>query len=138
MPRVLRQHFLSKPLGEEKFDLDAAGGDVLYAFSDLAKEVAWDRDILGELNFEQEDGTLSKCDNDGVLIQSTKMVNHSVAKHFRIAQGFIRDMTKQKLIAPTRVASVDNQSDILTKPLRKLLFEKHRLSIMGPQQSPSG
>ena len=109
-----------------------------YAFSDLAREITWDRDILEELKFEQKDATTAKCDNDGVLIQSTKMVNHGVAKHFRIAQGFIRDMTKQKVIAPTRVASVDNQSDILTKPLGRLLFEKHRLSIMGPQQPPSG
>ena len=93
---------------------------------------------MEELKFEQKDATTAKCDNDGVLIQSTKMVNHGVAKHFRIAQGFIRDMTKQKVIAPTRVASVDNQSDILTKPLGRLLFEKHRLSIMGPQQPPSG
>jgi hypothetical protein len=109
-----------------------------YAFLDLTKEITWDRDILGELGFEQKDETAAKCDNDGVLTQSTKMVNHSVAKHFRIAQGFIRDMAKQKVIDPTRVDSVDNQADILTKPLGRLLFEKHRLAIMGPQQPPSG
>ena len=109
-----------------------------YAFLDLTKEIMWDRDILAEIGFEQTTATVAKyCDNDGVIGQTTKMLNHGIAKHFRISQGYIKDKTKLKIINPTPVDGMYNQADILTKPLAKMLFERHRLGIMGPQEPPS-
>ena len=81
--------------------------------------------------------TPGHTDNDGVLKQETKSVNHSIAKHYRIAQGFIRMVTLGKVVEVLRVDSELNQSDTLPKPLAKLLFERHRTTIMGPQSPPS-
>ena len=108
-----------------------------YSFMDLCKEIVWDRDLMREIGFPQEDPTVARCDNDGVLSQSTKQVNHGVAKHFRLGQGFIRWAAGEKIISPTAVDTLENQSDMLTKPLTTTLFERHRLAIMGPQDRPS-
>jgi hypothetical protein len=109
-----------------------------YAHLNLCKEIEWARDILLELGYPQRAPTIALCDNHGVITQSTKQVNHTVAKHFRLAQGYIRCVTDDKIVLPTDVDSEDNQADILTKPLTRIPFEKHRLSIMGPQERPSG
>ena len=108
-----------------------------YAFVDVCKEVVWDRDLMSELGFPQTSPTTARCDNRGVVLQSKNQVNHGVAKHFRLSQGYVRYVTDEKLVNPTDVASEDNQSDMLTKPLTKALFDKHRMAIMGPQEPPS-
>ena len=108
-----------------------------YSYVDLCKEIAWDRDWMHELGFPQEGATEARCDNSGVIIQSTKQVNHGVAKHFRLSQGYVRYMCGEDVVDPTDVDSEDNESDMLTKPLPKPSFVKHRLTIMGPQERPS-
>ena len=75
-----------------------------------------------------------QTDNQGVLIQSGKCVNHSVAKHYRIAQVFIRQLVAGGIIKATYVESGKNSADIGTKPLLAEAFVRHRLAIMGPQE----
>ena len=107
-----------------------------YAFQELCKEVIWLRHILWELGFGQLGPTPSYTDNDGVLLQATKAVNHAVAKHYRIAQAFIKMLTTAKEVDVRRVDSKMNPSDTFTKPLPKESFDRHRLAIMGPQENP--
>jgi len=74
-----------------------------YAFASLAKEVLWDRLMMQELGFPQVGPTEVRTDNDGVIIQSTKAVNHATAKHYRIAQDFIRQLCTDDVIKAARV-----------------------------------
>jgi hypothetical protein len=107
-----------------------------YAFQELCKEIIWIRLLLYELGYGQLRPTPCFTDNDGVLIQATKAVNHAMAKHYRIAQAFIRMLTDSKEVEVRRVDSADNPTDTFTKALPKAAFEKHRLAIMGPQDDP--
>jgi hypothetical protein len=107
-----------------------------YAFQDVCKEIVWIRLILHELGYGQSDATECLSDNDGVLSQVTKSVNHATAKHYRIAQAFIRMLFNTKEIKGGRVDSEDNPSDTFTKPLPRAAFQRHRLTIMGPQTKP--
>lgn len=109
-----------------------------YALQGLCKEIIWDRHLLAELNHPMKDASPTHTDNDGVLKQSTKAVNHSIAKHYRIAQAFIRMVALGDTVKVLRVHTDLNQSDTLTKPLAKLAFERHRDAIMGPQTPPGG
>jgi hypothetical protein len=109
-----------------------------YAFQDVCKEVVWLRLLLYEIGYGQRKPTKTRTDNAGVLVQATKAVNHAVAKHYRIAQGFIRMLCRGDTIEVDRVSSDDNPADTFTKPLARVLFEKHRLTIMGPQEPPTG
>ena len=107
-----------------------------YAFQELCKEILWIRLLLHELGYTQRRPTPCFTDNDGVIIQATKAVNHAMAKHYRIAQAFIRMLTNDKEVEVRRVDTADNPTDTFTKPLPKSAFEKHRLAIMGPQDEP--
>lgn len=108
-----------------------------YAFHNLLKEIIWERNLLRELGFPQEGPTPCYCDNDGVIIQSTKMVNHAAAKHYRIAQAFIRQICSDGIAKALAIDTSNNPSDIGTKALAVLPFQRHRLSIMGPQDMPA-
>jgi hypothetical protein len=107
-----------------------------YAFQELCKEIIWIRLLLYELGYGQLHPTPCFTDNDGVLIQATKAVNHAMAKHYRIAQAFIKMLTGTKEVEVRRVDSAENPSDTFTKPLPQAAFDKHRLAIMGPQEAP--
>jgi hypothetical protein len=108
-----------------------------YAYARLCREVIWERGMLREMGFPQLAPTKVETDNQGVLIQSEKSVNHSVAKHYRIAQAFIRQLVADGVVKGSDVKSGDNSSDIGTKPLLTEPFVRHRLTIMGPQKPPS-
>ena len=75
-----------------------------------------------------------KTDNDGVFKQSTKAINHTVAKHYRIAQAYIREMVLNGTIDVQQDNSDTNEADMLTKALTALLFVPHVISTMGPQR----
>ena len=91
--------------------------------------------MLREMGFPQLIPTQILTDNQGVLIQSEKSVNHSVAKHYRIAQAFIRQLVCSGVVKGSDVRSGDNCADIGTKPLLTEAFVRHRHTIMGPQSS---
>ena len=106
-----------------------------YAFSRLLKEIIWERKLLQELGFPQTGPTPCYTDNDGVVIQSTKMVNHAAAKHYRISQAFIRQVCSDGVATALPIDTNSNCADIGTKPLGGEAFIRHRNAIMGPQSS---
>jgi hypothetical protein len=93
----------------------------------------WGRHLLRELGFEQRLATIALTDNEGVEKQSTKAINHTGAKHYRIAQAMIRQLNEDKIIETEYVNTDHNCADLLTKPLLTSSFERHRRTIMGPQ-----
>ena len=105
-----------------------------YAYARACREMIWERGMLGDVGFPQLRPSEMQTDNQGVLIQSGKCVNHSVAKHYRIAQAFIRQLVAGGIIKATYVESGKNSADIGTKPLLAEAFVRHRLAIMGPQE----
>jgi len=76
------------------------------------------------------------ADNDGVVKQSVKPINHAAAKHYRIAQAYIRSLNDEREIRTHGVNTDDNDADFLTKPLDAKAFLRHRHAIMGPQDPP--
>ena len=65
-----------------------------YALVSLVKEVIWVRHLLRELGFGQDSPTVLRTDNAGVFNQSTKAINHTMAKHYRISQAYIRQQVE--------------------------------------------
>jgi hypothetical protein len=106
------------------------------AHASLAKEVVWERNLLRELEFPMTSPTPIGADNDGVVKQSVKPINHAAAKHYRIAQAYIRSLNDEREIRTHGVNTDDNDADFLTKPLDAKAFLRHRHAIMGPQDPP--
>ena len=107
-----------------------------YALVALAKEVVWLRHLLWDLGFPQAGPTPTYTDNDGVLSQATKAINHAAAKHYRLGQAYVRQLGEFNVIKVKGISTSDNAADIFTKALAAPLFLKHRYTIMGPQQAP--
>ena len=77
--------------GLDKKISTSTGQAETYAMQSLVKDAVWARIFLGELGYAMEKPTPLRTDNDGVLKQSTKTINHASAKHYRIAQAYIRE-----------------------------------------------
>lgn len=122
----------------EKKICNSTGQAETYAFARLCREAIWVRNMLSEMGFPQvvKEPTELQSDNQGVLIQSEKFVNHSAAKHYRIAQAFIRQLVADGVVKGSGIESGKNCSDLGTKPLLAEAFVRHRYSIMGPQEPP--
>ena len=93
----------------------------------------WARVFLDELGFPMRLATPLRTDNDGVLKQSTKTINHTTAKHYRIAQAYIREKVSNSTIVVLGEDTETNEADIFTKALLAPAFLRHQATIMGPQ-----
>jgi hypothetical protein len=69
---------------------NSTGMSETYSHVGLGTELIWDWHIFRELGFPMKRVSKAWTDNDGVLIQSTKAIIHTGAKHYRIAQHMIR------------------------------------------------
>ncbi len=119
--------------GLERKICTSTGQGETYAVQALVKHIEWLRAFLNELGHAMDGPTMVYVDNNGVLKQSTKAVNHTMAKHYRIAQAYIRQMVDYGVVKLARVGTEENYSDIFTKALHGPAFIKHQFRIMGPQ-----
>ncbi|GJS47227.1 retrovirus-related pol polyprotein from transposon TNT 1-94 [Tanacetum coccineum] len=72
---------------------------------------------------------LIMCDNKGAIDLSKNPVQHSRTKHIEIRHHFLRDNVQKGHISIEKVSSVDNITDILTKPLKRESFNYLRLGL---------
>ncbi|GJS15198.1 hypothetical protein Tco_0409670 [Tanacetum coccineum] len=68
------------------------------------------------------DGVRIMCDNKGTIDLSKNPLQHSRTKHIEIRHHFLRDNVQKGHISIEKLSSVDNIADILTKPLKRELF----------------
>ncbi|GJW88390.1 hypothetical protein Tco_0163730 [Tanacetum coccineum] len=69
------------------------------------------------------------CDNKGVIDLSKNPVQHSQTKHIKIRHHSLLDNVQKGHIFIEKVPSVDNIADILTKPLKRELFNYLHLGL---------
>nr|GEV05901.1 retrovirus-related Pol polyprotein from transposon TNT 1-94 [Tanacetum cinerariifolium] len=69
------------------------------------------------------------CDNKGTIDLSKNLVQYSRAKLIEIRHHFLCDNVQKGHISIEKVPSVDNITDILTKPLKRELFNYLRLGL---------
>ncbi|GJY85317.1 hypothetical protein Tco_0499343 [Tanacetum coccineum] len=75
------------------------------------------------------DDVLIRCDNKGAFDLSRNPVQYSRTKHIEIRHHFLRDNVQKGNISIEKVASEDNIADILTKPLKREVFNYLRLGL---------
>jgi len=96
------------------------------AAHDAAKEVVWSRQLLKDINTEQDGPTILHCDNAAAMKLMQNPVYHRRTKHIDIKFHYTRDLIKQKQIDVKHVSSQMQLADILTKPLTREKFETNR------------
>ena len=103
------------------------------------KEVRWMRGLLNELGIKVGDVNLF-CDNEGCLAHLNNPVVSQFTKHASIRFHFAREAVVLGHVKPQFVGSKDNVADIMTKPLHRVDFERHRdsLGILPYNPLPKG
>ena len=90
----------------------------------------WLRNILSEIGFEQEEGTVMFCDNSSTIKLSKNSVLHGRSKHIHVRFHYLRELVNDGVIQLDYCGTQDQISDIMTKAVKLDVFEKLR-SRMG-------
>ena len=93
------------------------------------KEVLWMRSLLTELHYNPKNASPMFVNNRSALTVLMDPQHHGRMKHLDINIHWIRDVIKKGVISPHHVPSDDNTADIFTKPLPRILIERHRRGL---------
>ena len=103
----------------------------LYAVIEACKQVVWLRGLLSELHMHQHSATRIYTDARTLLDIAKEPILHARTKHFRLRQGYLRDLVTDGVVKLIHIPGTENVADILTKPLPKPQFEYLRNKFMG-------
>jgi transposase InsO family protein len=96
------------------------------AISDSCKEGIWLRRILSELGLRSSEAIPLHVDNEGAEALAKNPEHHARTKHIHARYHFARECQQDGKISLKHVSTKDMLADMLTKPLNRVLLEKHR------------
>ena len=102
--------------------------------SEACKAVVWLRHLLKELSCLQSGATILFEDNQGTINWATEGVRN--AKHVAIRGNYVQEQIRLGSVRMQYCPGEKMTADILTKPLQRVLFEKHRTSLGVVQAAP--
>ena len=87
--------------------------------------------IFKFLGYEQiEKVTIIYEDNLPAINLATNQQTRGRTKHFSVKVKFVAELIEQKVFQIQKVDSSQNCADIMSKPLGRVLFFKHRAAFM--------
>jgi hypothetical protein len=88
--------------------------------------------LLRELGYGNDDGPVPLYeDNKGAICLAKNDVYHERTKHIDVRHHFIRECVAEQQIVIDYRSSNTMVADVLTKPLSKVLFRRHRHQLLG-------
>ena len=101
------------------------------AASDAAKEAVWIRKFITELGVVPSiaDPVTLYYDNSGAIAQVKEPRSHQRTKHILRRYHLVREIADRGDIKICKVAGEDNVADPLTKPLARVVHERHVTSM---------
>ena len=87
------------------------------AMAHTACEILWVHSLLRDIGLDVPSTMKMHCDNQATIFIASNPVFHERTKHIEVDYHFIRDLLMKKEIITPYIKSVDQLSDILTKPL---------------------
>ena len=98
-----------------------------------AKEVAWSRRLMAELEHPQQEPTIMWEDNRAAIIHSEHPTNHNRTKHIDTRYHYLRQQVNAGEIKLKQIATTEQEADILTKNTGARLFVKLKQRMLGGQ-----
>ena len=95
----------------------------------VSSELVWLRKFLSGLSDLELDATCIYCDNQSCIKLSENPVFHDKSKHIDIKYQYIRDMVEKGVVKLQYVATDEQTTNVLTKPLSKVMFEYFRYKL---------
>ena len=96
----------------------------LVAGTEGAKEVVWLRNLLSEIGFTQDGPTVVYIDNQSTIKICNNRVLSAKTKHIQLREFFLRSKVDDGTIRIEYIHSNENTADILTKILKRAVFER--------------
>ncbi|KAJ2977164.1 hypothetical protein NUW58_g7892 [Xylaria curta] len=102
------------------------------AAADNAREAVWLMGFINDLAVPEINigNVVMYIDNNAALKLTRNPEGHSRNKHVELRHHYIRMKVKEGVLVTKRVDTQDNVADILTKPLKGILFEKFRQRLV--------
>ncbi|GJT08838.1 retrovirus-related pol polyprotein from transposon TNT 1-94 [Tanacetum coccineum] len=133
----VKSAFLNGFINEEKqTTLDISTTEAEYVSAGKAcQQALWMKQALIDYDVRLDDVPIM-CNNKGSIDLSKNPVQHSRTKHIKIRHHFLRDNVQKGHISIEKVSSIDNIADIITKPLKRELFNYLRLGLRMMEHIP--
>ncbi|KAL1223417.1 Retrovirus-related Pol polyprotein from transposon TNT 1-94 [Cardamine amara subsp. amara] len=93
------------------------------ALVEAGKEALWLRGITSELGFPQKSVEIF-CDSQSAICLAKNNVFHARTKHMAVRLNFIRDVIADGSLTVTKIGTLVNPADILTKSVPVKKFEE--------------
>ncbi|SGZ10684.1 BQ5605_C102g13150 [Microbotryum silenes-dioicae] len=93
--------------------------------SHAAKEAVFLRSLLTELGLDTSSPLRLLGDNQGAIALTQNPVFHARTKHLRMLEHFVREHVRNGEISVTYIPTHDMVADIFTKPLPRVVFQRH-------------
>ena len=100
-------------------------------------EIMWMRSLLSELGCPLSTPATLQCDNVGAIYLSANPVFYARTKHIELDYHFVREQIQQGKVVVRFISSEDQIADILTKPLGRASFKRHRNKLRLLEHVPS-
>ena len=95
------------------------------AACDAAKEAVWLQNLLENIDCMPDWPTVLFEDNNSCIAQTENPLHHKRTKHIDVYYHYTRQMVENEVIVLERIDTSEQLADIMTKPLGKVLFNKH-------------
>jgi hypothetical protein len=95
------------------------------AASMAVKETMWLRWLVEEIIGKKIANPCVRIDNAGAKMLAENEQLSEKTKHIRYSYHFIKECVKEGIVQLARVPTQDNVADMMTKPLPRVVLEKH-------------
>ena len=92
------------------------------------------RGLFAETGHPCEEPTVLYMDNSSAIDLAFDPVLHAKTKHIDRRDLFVRELVARKVVVTKFVPTAQNVADVLTKPLPRQAFQKHRATLLGIQE----
>ena len=106
----------------------------IVAGSLAACECVYLRGLLVETGHPPEEPTVLYMDNSSAIDLAFDPVLHAKTKHIDRRDLFVRELVARKTVVTKFTPTAQNVADVLTKPLARQAFQKHRATLLGLQE----
>ena len=90
------------------------------------KEIMWIKKLLKDVYGTDQLEIVLKMDNQSAIQLIKNPVFHKRTKHINVRFNYIREKYEEKNFQLEHVDTHEQLADVLTKPLTRTIFEKHR------------
>ncbi|GJY89172.1 hypothetical protein Tco_0503800 [Tanacetum coccineum] len=135
-PLILKRLSASSDTLKKQTDLAISTTEAEYvSVGKACQQALWMKQALIDYDIRLDDVPIM-CDNTSLINLSKNPVQHSQTKHIEIRHHFLHDNVQKGHISIEKVSSVDNITDILTKPLKRESLNYLRLGLGMMQHIP--